>query len=343
MRLGRLLTKKSLFVVCFGFILVFSVKTAEAGLPQFFGQDKKSPVLSYNSQNVSLLESLPGGVTGLAMGGGDTTIVAGGAFLPESGPAGTIVDIVEGVKNNGQISVYTVREGDSLSEIAEMFDVSINTILWGNDLKKGAPLRPGQTLTILPISGVRYTVKKGDTLASIAKKYKGGEEEIIGYNNLDSSGELAIGSIIIIPNGEIPTESTAKPKTSVAKTSPARSTGVPEYSGYYQRPIVGGTRTQGLHGYNAIDIAAPAGTAVLASAGGTVVIASASGWNGGYGNYVVIEHSNGSQTLYSHLQSVSVSRGATVSQGDVIGGVGTSGRSTGYHLHFEVRGAKNPF
>lgn len=324
-----------------GLILVTSLKTAQAGFLFSGGDEPIAPV--YNSQNLSLLEPLPGGATGLALGGGDTTIVAGSAFLPESGPAGTIVDIVEGVKNNGQISVYTVREGDSLSEIAEMFDVSVNTILWGNDLKRGEAIRPGQTLTILPISGVRYTVKKGDTLASIANKFSGLEEEIIRYNGLSDSSDLAIGSIIIVPNGEIPTETAPETKVVKKSTSPARGTGVPEYAGYFLRPVIGGTRTQGLHGYNAVDLAAPAGTSVMASAQGMVVIASAGGWNGGYGNYVVIEHANGTQTLYAHLQTVNVSRGATVGQGDVIGSVGSTGRSTGYHLHFEIRGAKNPF
>lgn len=335
------MTKKSLFVVGVGLIVFTSIKTAEAG---FLSKNvQKQAVFAYNSQNISLLEALPGGTTSLALGGGDTTIVGGSAFLPESGPAGTIVDIVEGVKNNGQISVYIVREGDSLSEIAEMFDVSVNTILWSNDLKKGSALKPGQTLTILPISGVRYTVKKGDTLASVAKKYNGNADEIIRYNDLDTDGDLAIGSIIIIPNGQIPVETKTSGTAVVKKTSPARGTGVPEYAGYYLRPIVGGVKTQGIHGYNAVDLAASAGTPVMASAGGTVVVASSGSWNGGYGNYVVIAHSNGTQTLYSHLQAVSVVRGQTVAQGDVIGSVGSTGKSTGYHLHFEIRGAKNPF
>jgi murein DD-endopeptidase MepM/ murein hydrolase activator NlpD len=98
-----------------------------------------------------------------------------------------------------------------------------------------------------------------------------------------------------------------------------------------------------LHGHNGIDLAAPVGTPVLASAGGKVIVSRMGGYNGGYGIYVVISHSNGTQTLYAHLNANWVSVGEEVVQGQVIGTVGRTGRVTGPHLHFEVRGAKNPF
>ena len=118
---------------------------------------------------------------------------------------------------------------------------------------------------------------------------------------------------------------------------------VPTYSGYYLRPISGGTRTQGIHGFNAVDLAASVGTPIMASASGKVIISKNSGWNGGYGNYIVIEHPNGTQTLYAHASKVIVFSGQSVVQGQVIGYVGSTGRSTGAHVHFEIRGAKNPF
>ena len=111
-------------------------------------------------------------------------------------------------------------------------------------------------------------------------------------------------------------------------------------SGYYIRPIVGGRRSQGLHGRNAVDFAAPTGTPILASAAGTVVF---SGRNGGYGNLIVIEHNNGTQTAYAHNSKNLVKQGDVVEQGDIIGRVGSTGKSTGPHVHFEIRGAKNPF
>jgi murein DD-endopeptidase MepM/ murein hydrolase activator NlpD len=102
--------------------------------------------------------------------------------------------------------------------------------------------------------------------------------------------------------------------------------------------------TQGLHGWNGIDLGAARGTPIHAAAGGTVIVARSGGaWNGGYGNYVVITHSNGTQTLYGHMKSVIVSPGQGVSAGQVIGYEGSTGASTGPHLHFEVRGAANPF
>ena len=102
-------------------------------------------------------------------------------------------------------------------------------------------------------------------------------------------------------------------------------------------------RTQGVHGYNGIDIGAGRGTAIYAAAAGTVIVSRSSGWNGGYGNYVVIAHDNGVQTLYAHLDSVNVGAGQRVNQGSLLGGMGATGKVTGVHLHFEVRGAKNPF
>jgi murein DD-endopeptidase MepM/ murein hydrolase activator NlpD len=108
--------------------------------------------------------------------------------------------------------------------------------------------------------------------------------------------------------------------------------------------VNGGVLTQGLHGYNGIDIGAPSGTGILASAAGTVIIANRSGgWNGGYGNYIVIQHDNGTQTLYAHASRIYATAGQRVAQGALIGAVGRTGKATGPHLHFEVRGATNPF
>ena len=109
------------------------------------------------------------------------------------------------------------------------------------------------------------------------------------------------------------------------------------------RPIAGGHRSQGIHGHNGVDLAASVGTPIYASAAGTVIISKTGGYNGGYGNYIVIRHDNGTQTLYAHNTENYVGVGETVSQGQTIGTVGSTGRSTGAHVHFEVRGAKNPF
>lgn len=265
-------------------------------------------------------------------------IVESNALVSNIGPSGSASEILIHKPTSDQISTYVVHKGDTLSQIAEMFDVTVNTIKWGNNLPSNT-LKEGQTLVILPISGIKYTVVKGDTVASIAKKYKGDADEIMAYNNLQKNGSLTTGSEIIIPDGEVLTPAYSGSNVS----SGGSSSGLKEYVGYYMRPIVGGKKTQGIHGYNGVDLAAPVGTPILAAAEGQVIIARAGGWNGGYGNYIVVRHPNGTQTLYAHASRINVSAGDTVNQGDVIGAVGSTGKSTGSHVHFEIRGARNPF
>lgn len=326
--------------------LIFGVAaSAEAGIfAKVFGAGKTANPQPLSSQTVPLLAAALNPDPNPAKGGGDTTIVSG-ALLSDSGPLGTIANVASTEsRSSDQISVYVVREGDTLSQIATMFNVSINTIIWANDLPKNGTVRPGQVLTILPITGISYTVAKGDTIGTIAKKHKGDAEEIALFNGLAVNSPLAIGQKIIIPDGE------ATPVVAPSRSSSGSSSGgsaggesQPSYDGYYLRPLVGGKKSQGLHGYNGVDLAAPAGTEILAAANGTVIISKSGGYNGGYGNYVVIRHGNGTQTLYAHNTSNLVSVGEQVSQGQVIATVGSTGRSTGNHVHFEVRGAKNPF
>ena len=113
--------------------------------------------------------------------------------------------------------------------------------------------------------------------------------------------------------------------------------------GGFIHPLPGSLRTQGIHGYNGVDLASGTGTPIRAAAAGQVIVAKSYGWNGGYGNYVVVRHANGTQTLYAHNSSNAVGVGTYVAQGQTVAYVGSSGRSTGSHLHFEVRGASNPF
>ena len=241
--------------------------------------------------------------------------------------------------SSDHISVYVVRKGDTISQIAEMFGVTTNTIKWSNDLSSNT-LSEGQTLVILPISGVKHVVVKGDTVASIAKKYSGDANEILAYNNLEKGDSLEVGSTIIIPDGEMISSPKSSSQSSVAGKV---ASGLKEVVGFFLRPVTKGVRTQGIHGYNGVDLGAAVGTPVLAAAKGEVIISRSGGWNGGYGTYIVIKHENGTQTLYAHNSSNTVSVGDEVEQGDVIGYVGQTGKATGPHLHFEVRGAKNPF
>lgn len=337
----RFLTLKSGIIALLIIVIPF---TAQAGffsfLLSYFSLSKyrESATEVYtNSQNTTLLKAALNYDPNPSKGGGDITVVGGTALLPDTGPSGTLANIEDRPPTSDQISIYVVREGDSLSQIAEIFNVSVNTIIWSNDIKRGSLITTGQTLVILPISGIQHTVKKGDTLKGIAKKYKGDLDEILQYNGLEEDALLAVGDVVTVPDGEIATLVYAGASRLISGSSG------PEYIGYYLRPVAGGRKTQGLHGYNGVDLAAPYGTPILASASGVVIISRNSGWNGGYGKYIVIKHGNGTQTLYAHNNSNIVYQGSNVVQGQVIGYVGSSGRSTGSHTHFEVRGARNPF
>jgi murein DD-endopeptidase MepM/ murein hydrolase activator NlpD len=242
------------------------------------------------------------------------------------------------------ISVYEVKKGDTLATVAKLFNVSKNTIIWANDLKSQA-LIPGDTLVILPMTGIKHTVKKGDTVASIAKKYKADIDDISKFNGVTKDSELSVGDVILVPEGELAVTTTTKTKNGkvVIKSRILNSYSYAAPSGFFIRPIVGGRKSQGLHGHNGIDLANAPGTPVMASAEGRVIVAKMGGYNGGYGNMIIMTHEGGLQTVYAHLRAIYVSPGQTVSQGTVIGELGNSGRSTGPHLHFEIRGAKNPF
>ncbi len=311
-----------------------------AGLFSFvsslFSSAKAEETSYVNSQTVPLLQAAVNTNPNPILGGADITIVGGVALLPENAPTEGLSENIGDQPISDQISIYVVREGDTLGAIAKMFGVSINTIRWNNDIKSST-ISPGQTLTILPVSGVRHTVKKGDTLASIAKLYKGDTEDIKKYNNISESSVLAIGNVVIVPDGEIVS---SKGPSTTSRVQIVASTKV--YEGYYMRPA-NGKKTQGIHGHNGIDIGAPVGTQIVASAAGKVIISRSGGWNGGYGTYIVIQHDNGTQTLYAHNNKNIVFEGTDVVQGQVIAYMGATGKATGSHLHFEVRGARNPF
>jgi len=281
------------------------------------------------------------------------------------------ITTTEGGNDGSTINTYIVQNGDTISGIANKFSVSQNTIIWANDLR-GSRIKIGQELAILPISGVLHTVSKGDTVKALAEKYNANEQDILGYNGIGDYDTLSIGSELTVPYGTIPkptvvTRTVSTPSASSkstnslsgttarvwtntktiwsngVKTTALRNTNGPNLDSYYISPVSGYRKSRGLHGNNGVDWAAPKGTPVVASAGGTVTIAKYGGWNGGYGKYVVIKHGNGTQTLYAHMSSVDVYSGQQLVAGQLVGRVGTTGNSTGNHLHFEVRGAQNPF
>ncbi len=300
---------------------------------------------TYNSQNIPLLTPAHNTFAySTATGGADINILDSSTIIAPNIPYdnGSSPHIPETqIKNGGQIKIYVVQKGDTLSEIAEKFNVSVNTIRWANDLGRKGLIKIGQELIILPIDGVKYKVKNGGTLRDIIKKIGGNLDEAVVFNDLDPDTYLEKGTEVLIPEAEL-----QEPKVKaqhIAKSVRTYSNLPPVYKGYFMRPVRGGIKTQGIHGKNAVDIASTYGAAIYAAANGKVIISKGLGWHGGYGSYIVINHPNGTQTLYAHLSKNYVSKDQYVKQGQIIGAMGSSGKSTGTHLHFEIHGARNPF
>ncbi len=234
-------------------------------------------------------------------------------------------------QNKKEVTDYTVQPGDTLQSIADSYNISINTLIWANDLTSSSAIKVGQDLTILPTDGVLYAVKSGDTISAIAQKYKAQPNDIISYNNLANQDDIYIGDILIVPGGVMP-----------KNVAPLINNQIPLANNYFIFPAEGRI-TQGLHYYNAIDLANSCGTPIYAAASGVVQRAVYNNaWNLGMGNYVTILHPNGTVTYYGHFENVFVKSGDKVNVGDRIGLMGETGNATGCHVHFEVIGAVNP-
>ena len=252
--------------------------------------------------------------------------------------------------DSSQIMTYVVRAGDTLPQIAQTFGVTANTIMIANDMT-GTKLTEGQRLIILPVSGVQHTIKTDQTLESIAKSYKVTTQDILQYNYFENASHLAVGDQIFVPSDKLPVKDAAPASSS--RTAPvlgapllgglaSSAKNLINTIGYFIEPLVHYHKTQSLHGHNGVDLGASVGEPILAAADGQVII-SRMGWNGGYGNYVVIQHDNGTQTVYGHASKLIATEGQMVKQGQTIALVGSTGMSTGPHLHVEVRGGKNTF
>lgn len=248
--------------------------------------------------------------------------------MPSIADSGTRTKIVD----------YEVEGGDTIGSIAEKFSISVNTILWANSLTATSTIRPGDKLVILPTSGVLHKVKNGDTVEKIAKYYSADAEKILESNALPNSSDIKIGEYIIVPDGKVPAPVPA-PRTTVASrnvvTIPSRTTPVPT-SGKMLWPN-GCSRISQYFGWRhtGVDIACPAGTPILAADDG--VVTRVQYIETGYGHNVMIDHGDGVVTLYGHMTTIYVKNGETVKRGQEIGLEGSTGRSTGPHLHFEVR------
>jgi murein DD-endopeptidase MepM/ murein hydrolase activator NlpD len=297
-----------------------------------------------------------------------TVVVAGGSSIQQE-----IVDSFGGVPRLAQVDTtipsrpreavikYTVEEGDTIFGIAENFGLKPETILWGNYyvlLDDPHSLKPGQELNILPVNGTYHEWQAGEGLNGVAKYYGVTPEDIINYpaNKLSpetvgdfASPNIQPGTWLIVPNGRRDFISWSAP-LGVTRENPASARVLGPGA---CDPVSGGAVGYGtfvwpasqhrLSGFDyspstnhwGIDIAGNEGEGAYATDAGVVVYA---GWNNyGYGNMIMVDHGNNFQSLYAHLSGISVGCGQSVGQGDLIGVIGSTGRSSGSHLHFEIR------
>jgi len=246
-------------------------------------------------------------------------------------PYGGSLSTVFSVKPRDKVENYTVKGGETLASIAKKFDISVDTIRWANDIT-GDLIKPNQTLKIPPVTGIVHKVASGETIYAIAKKYHTNAQNILNFpfnsfEDLDTFSLMA-GQTLYVPDGTIEPE---KPAYQFVASIQAGVQG----SSNFIWPTSGVITQYYVWYHQALDIASPASPPVLAADSGTVVYAGCINW--GYGCHVIIDHGNGYQTLYGHLSSYAVEVGNSVGQGNQIGIMGSTGRSTGTHLHFEIR------
>jgi murein DD-endopeptidase MepM/ murein hydrolase activator NlpD len=231
---------------------------------------------------------------------------------------------------------YIVKEGDTISAIARKFGLQSSTILWENDLGKYSIIKPGKKLVIPPIDGVGHIVKKNEILSTIAKKYDSDLNKIINYNNLVSADDISIGQKLFIPDG-------VKAPPPAPKRSALANLIIPSSAPIVSKNrMLWPTNSHRITQYyswrhHGLDIGGKTTNYIYASDDGKVSLAKYSGWNNGYGKHIIIDHGNNKKTLYGHLSKNFVKAGQKVEKGEVIGMMGTTGRSSGVHLHFEVR------
>lgn len=245
------------------------------------------------------------------------------------------ISVLTAPRTRNAIETYLVQSGDTLSKIAQSFGLSIETLLWANRIRSYQYLRPGDKLLIPPMDGVVHIVKRGETLEELARIYRVSPTAIAETNRLENQ-KVAIGTTLIIPGARpLPPPAPPRPTRVVERVREIFTGPLPKII----QGIIWPTAARRISQYfkfrhPAIDIAGPVGTPIYAADDG-VVIMSQGGWNGGYGRHIRIDHGEGRQTRYGHMSKLLVQEGDRVTRGQLIGLMGSTGRSTGPHLHFE--------
>jgi murein DD-endopeptidase MepM/ murein hydrolase activator NlpD len=328
-------------ILVIGFIIVVS----RAELPQWELPLPKPTADSSSGQVTNLDLDLP--VVSYWPSTGGSQLGSGQALSRSPVPFTVIPD-----RPRLNIITHTVKSGDTLSGIALDYELALNTVMWASGLELCPQLlRVGQQLMILPVDGVQHTIEEGDNLQDIAGRYRVAPEIIVAWepNRLESSETTLVpGEVLIVPGGI---------KEKISTTFAVSTAGEYEPSavgtGRFAWPLSGrisildwfGTQTLGgalgaaprPWPHKGVDLVAWLGTPILATDSGRVTVVRFGGYNGGYGNYMVIDHGNGFSSLYAHLSSVAVEQGDIVAKGERIAAAGSTGMATGPHLHFEIR------
>lgn len=267
-------------------------------------------------------------------------ISAGGSALTKP----TIISGNEGTTLVGQrrtsVTEYEVKPGDTIGQIAAQFDLRLATLLWSNGLTERSYIRPGDRLKILPVDGVLHKVVRGDTVGKIAKQYQAASGDIISFNKLQKDGsDIVVGEILIVPGGQlsrpVPATVAVRPSSRFQQIVAPPSITVPAGLGYLWPTAVRRITQYFGWRHTGLDVAGPLGTPIYAARAGKVTTSKCV--RGGYGCHIIIDHGDGIHTLYGHASKMFVAVGEAVTQGQTIALMGSTGRSTGPHVHFEVR------
>lgn len=268
---------------------------------------------------------------------GHVSSITGGSAI--TAPTGT--HLSPSTASRTGLTTYVVKEGDTISSIADEFSISIETVLNANNLTVRSYIRPGDQLTVLPLDGLIYTIKKGDTLEKIAKTYGASTQDIHAWNSSINETALALGTQLLLPGGQLPevarattpTRQVSSASTIFTGPKPSPATNIPPGAHMIWPTTVHRITQYYTWKHTGVDVAGPVGTPIFAVDDGIVVF---SGWTNGYGNNIMIDHGNGLRTRYAHASKLYLKKGDHVNKGDVIEAMGSTGRSTGPHLHFEV-------
>jgi murein DD-endopeptidase MepM/ murein hydrolase activator NlpD len=270
-------------------------------------------------------------------------------------PTGSGASTPEATAEAGKLyDTYTIQPGDSVSSIAESFGLDSNYIMWNNPEVREDPdyLLVGANIVVPSVNGLVYTVTLGDTLSDIAAYYQIDVQTITAFapNKLASPDSVIEGMVLVLPGAVPPPPAPAAEPEPVIEPEPEPDpAAAPVYAAVEPDPVVPqytstgfiwpfygniSTYFSGYHRGIDIDGFGAYGATIVAAADGVVVLTAFQDW--GYGYHIIVEHSDGSRTLYAHLSDIWVGQGQYVSQGEGIGALGSTGYSTGPHLHFEI-------